>query len=152
GCARVVTRSPYISPMPTKPSIFELTNATVIRDGNTIFDRFSWTAREGEVWAIVGPTGSGKTTLAEKLLGRHLLRNGPLAWPLFDRLRGSGRRIDSTSQAVTHVTFKEDSRLFSYAGRYYQQRFEFADSDGDTPLSLDQFLRSAGLASRAEGS
>jgi molybdate transport system ATP-binding protein len=42
---------------------------------------------------------------------------------------------------VAHVTFKEDSRLFSYAGRYYQQRFEFADSASDTPLSLADFLK-----------
>src|SRR2546429_220716 len=37
-----------------------------------------------------------------------------------------------------------------YAGRYYQQRFEFADSDSDTPLSLDQFLRAAAHATAAE--
>ena len=46
---------------------------------------------------------------------------------------------------IAHVTFKEESRLFSYAGHYYQQRFEFADSD--EPLSLDQFLRSGTQAS-----
>lgn len=122
------------------PPIFELTNATVIRDGREIFSNFNWTMREGEAWAVVGPTGSGKTTLAETLLGKHALHGGALTWPLFDRLRGAGRPVKYTSQAVAHVTFKEDSRLFSYAGRYYQQRFEFADSESDTPLSLEQFL------------
>jgi molybdate transport system ATP-binding protein len=136
--------------MHTAPSIFELANATVIRDGMTVFDHFHWTMREGEAWAVVGPTGSGKTTLAEMLLNRHFLRGGTIAWPLLDRMRGSGRRIDYISQAVAHVTFKEDSRLFSYAGRYYQQRFEFADSDSDTPLSLDQFLRTGTHATDAE--
>jgi molybdate transport system ATP-binding protein len=130
--------------------IFELTGATVVRDGRAVFDHFNWTVRAGEAWAVVGPTGSGKTTLAEALLGRHALHGGSLAWPLFDRLRASGRRIDYASQAVAHVTFKEDSRLFSYAGRYYQQRFEFADSDSDTPLSLDQFLRTGTAATDAE--
>src|SRR3954469_23013907 len=104
-------------------SVFELTNATVIRDKYPVFQDFNWTVREGEAWAVVGPTGSGKTTLAETLLGRHSLNGGALRWPLFDRLRSDGRKIDYPSQVVAHVSFREDSRLFSYAGRYYQQRF-----------------------------
>ncbi len=121
-------------------TVFELTNATVVRGGETVLRDFNWTVREGEAWAVVGPTGSGKTTLAEVLLGRHAIHGGALAWPLFDRLRAAGRRVDYASQVVSHVTFKEDSRLFSYAGRYYQQRFEFADSASDTPVSLADFL------------
>ena len=128
--------------------MFELERATVVRGGERVLCDFSWTVREGEAWAVVGPTGSGKTTLAETLLGRHALNGGALLWPLFDRLREAGRRIDYPSQAVAHVSFREDSRLFSYAGRYYQQRFEFADSD--TPLSLEQFLRSGTFASEAD--
>ncbi len=125
--------------MSESPSVFELGRATVVRDGGSVFRDFSWTMREGEAWAVVGPTGSGKTTLAEVLFGRHALNGGSLRWPLFERLRVAGRKIDYPSQVVAHVSFREDSRLFSYAGRYYQQRFEFADSD--TPLSLEQFLR-----------
>ena len=131
-------------------TVFELTNATVVRDGRPVFQGFNWTVQEGEAWAVVGPTGSGKTTLAEALLGRHSLHGGDLVWPLFDRLRAAGRTADYVSQVIGHVTFKEDSRLFSYAGRYYQQRFEFADSDSDTPLSLDQFLRSGTHAPEAQ--
>jgi molybdate transport system ATP-binding protein len=124
-------------------TVFELTSATVTRGGETILRDFNWTVREGQAWAVVGPTGSGKTTLAETLLGRHPLHGGSLTWPLFDGLRAAGRRVDYVSQAVAHVTFKEDSRLFSYAGRYYQQRFEFADSASDTPVSLTDFLNAA---------
>jgi molybdate transport system ATP-binding protein len=130
-------------------TVFELANATVVRNGTPVFDRFNWAAREGEAWAVVGPIGSGKTTLAEALLGRHPLHGGALTWPLFDRLRAAGRRADYPSQVVAHVTFKEDSRLFSYAGRYYQQRFEFADGASDTPLSLADFLTGGTAADRA---
>lgn len=129
-------------------NVFELTGATVVRAPATIFRDFSWTVREGEAWAVVGPTGSGKTTLAEALLGRHPLNGGALRWPLFDRLRAAGRRVDYPSQVVAHVTFQENSRLFSYAGHYYQQRFEFADSD--EPLSLEKFLRTGTSASETE--
>src|SRR5437764_9640033 len=114
--------------------VLELRNATILRAGHPVLSAFNWRVREGEAWAVVGPTGSGKTTLAEALLGRHSLHGGSLAWPLFDRLRAAARPVDYASQVVAHVTFKEDSRLFSYAGRYYQQRFEFADTASDTPV------------------
>ena len=122
-------------------TVFDLTGATVLRGARPAFENLSWTVREGESWAVVGPTGSGKTTLAEALLGKHIVRGGELKWPLFERLRAAGRAVDYPSQVVAHVSFKEDSRLFSYAGRYYQQRFEFADSASDDPLTLDAFLK-----------
>ncbi len=139
---------PYISRMSESPTVFELDCATIVRERKCVLRDFSWTMREGEAWAVVGPTGSGKTTLAEALLGRHSLNGGELRWALFDRLRIAGRKIDYPSQVVSHVSFREDSRLFSYAGRYYQQRFEFADSD--TPLSLEQFLRAGTHASETD--
>ena len=126
----------------------ELENVTVVRGGHKIFSGLNWALGEGEAWAIVGPTGSGKTTLAEVILGRHSPSSGAVRWPLLDQLRNSGRRVDYPSQVISHVSFKEESRLFSYAGHYYQQRFEFADSD--EPLSLSQFLRAGANATDAE--
>jgi molybdate transport system ATP-binding protein len=96
---------------------------------------------------VVGPTGSGKTTSAEVILGRHYTHEGAVRWPLLNQLRARGRKADYPTQVIAHVTFKEESRLFSYAGHYYQQRFEFADRD--EPLSLDQFLRAGTQADDA---
>lgn len=119
---------------------------TVARPGGHVVLRdLSWTVRDGETWAVVGPVGSGKTTLAETLLGKHAIRSGALTWPLLDRLRTAGRAVAFPSEVVRHVAFKEDSRLFTYAGHYYQQRFEFADAD--EPLTLDQYLRNGTAAS-----
>lgn len=119
--------------------VVELENVSVLRDGREVLAGLSWTLREGESWAIVGPTGSGKSTLAQVLLGRLHTASGEVRWPLLDRLRANGRQVDYPSQVIAHVSFKEESRLFSYVGHYYQQRFEFADSD--EPLSLAQFLK-----------
>ena len=118
-----------------------LDRVTVVRPGGPVALRdLSWTVRDGEAWAVVGPVGAGKTTLAETLVGKHAVRSGSLAWPLLDRLRAAGRTVAFASDVVRHVAFKEDSRLFSYAGHYYQQRFEFADAD--EPLTLAEYLRS----------
>lgn len=129
--------------------LVELEQVTIARPGGqVVFSGLNWTIREGETWAVVGPTGAGKTTLAEVLRGQHHTSGGAVRWPLLNRLRAAGRRADYPSQVIAHVSFKEESRLFSYAGHYYQQRFEFADSD--EPLSLSQFLRAGTSAWDAE--
>ncbi len=130
-------------------TVFALDRATITRPGGpTVLSDFSWAVREGETWAVTGPVGSGKSTLADALLGRLHLRGGDLAWPLLDRLRAAGREVKYTSDIARHVPFQENSRLFSYAGHYYQQRFEFGDAE--EPLSLDTFLRSGSPATADE--
>jgi molybdate transport system ATP-binding protein len=129
--------------------LVELRQVTFVRPGGpVVFDGFNWTIQDGDTWAIVGPTGTGKTTLAELLCGQHPVSVGTLRWPLLDQLRAAGRSIAYPSQVIAQVRFKEESRLFSYVGHYYQQRFEFADRDN--PLSLEQFLRSGIAATSAE--
>ncbi|MBN9517613.1 ATP-binding cassette domain-containing protein [bacterium] len=130
-------------------TVFALDRATIARPGGpTVLSDFSWTVREGETWAVTGPVGSGKSTLADALLGRLHLRGGDLTWPLLDRLRAAGREAKYVSDIARHVPFQENSRLFSYAGHYYQQRFEFGDAE--EPLALDTFLRSGSPATADE--
>ena len=67
-----------------------------------------FTVREGETWAVVGPVGAGKTTLAEVLLGQHRLDAGHLAWPLLERLLHHprcrfGRMPPKWSEGLTSV-------------------------------------------------
>ena len=64
-------------------------SVTAVRAGGEIAVRdLTWTIHEGETWAIVGSVASGKTALAETLLGRHHVRSGEIHWPLIDRLLG----------------------------------------------------------------
>ncbi|HKB02927.1 MAG TPA: ATP-binding cassette domain-containing protein [Gemmataceae bacterium] len=128
------------------PNLFRAHRATVVRPtGETVFADLSWTIREGETWAVVGPVGSGKTALTEVLLGRSRTVGGTVEWPLLDRLRASGRPVGWPSEVITRVAFKEESRLFSYGRHYYQQRYNFIEPDDD--LTLDQFLRTGVAAS-----
>ncbi|MCU1533716.1 MAG: transporter ATP-binding protein, partial [Glaciihabitans sp.] len=46
-------------------SVLQLTDVSIIRDGNTILDRISWTVDGSERWVILGPNGAGKTTLLQ---------------------------------------------------------------------------------------
>src|SRR5437764_9012584 len=122
------------------PVLF-LQDALVQRPGGeTVFRDLNWTIHEGETWAIVGPVGSGKTSLAEVLLGRLHIETGVIGWPFIERLRAAGRAVSWPSDVIKRVSFREESWLFSYARHYYQQRFNFIEPHDD--LTLDAFLRS----------
>ena len=116
--------------------------------GEIAFQDLSWTMRDGETWAIVGPIGSGKTSLTDLLLGRLRVAAGSIAWPFIDRLRASGRPIAWPAEVIGRVAFKEESRLFSYGKHYYQQRFNFIEPQDD--LTLDEFLHAGTNTSEAE--
>ena len=125
----------------TNETLFRLDHATVVRpSGERVFGDLSWTVREGETWAIVGPVGSGKTALTEVLGGRLRVEAGVLEWPLVERLRAAGQPIAWPAEIVARIGFKEESRLFSYGRHYYQQRFNFIEPADD--LTLDEFLHS----------
>jgi len=44
-------------------SVLELTDVSVVRDGNTILNSVTWAVDSDERWVVLGPNGAGKTTL-----------------------------------------------------------------------------------------
>lgn len=46
-------------------SVLELSDVSVVRDGNTILDQLTWSVDSAERWVILGPNGAGKTTLLQ---------------------------------------------------------------------------------------
>ncbi len=43
--------------------VLELSDVSVVREGNTILDHLDWTVESDERWVVLGPNGAGKTTL-----------------------------------------------------------------------------------------
>jgi molybdate transport system ATP-binding protein len=76
----------------TAPELVRLRQVTVRYGGAVILDRLNWTVREGESWALLGPNGSGKTTVLSLILGDH-----PQAYnnevEVFGQRRGRGESI-----------------------------------------------------------
>lgn len=44
-------------------SVLQFSDVSVVRDGNAILDRVTWSVDASERWVILGPNGAGKTTL-----------------------------------------------------------------------------------------
>ena len=46
-------------------SVLQLSDVTVVREGNRILDSINWKVESDERWVILGPNGAGKTTLLQ---------------------------------------------------------------------------------------
>ena len=46
-------------------SVLQLSDVSVVRDGNTILDSVDWTVNSDERWVVLGPNGAGKTTMLQ---------------------------------------------------------------------------------------
>jgi iron complex transport system ATP-binding protein len=72
-------------PEPAGGPVARLTDVSVVRDGQPILDRVSWSVRAGERWALLGPNGSGKTTLLRVV--------GSALWPTRGTVEILGERL-----------------------------------------------------------
>jgi len=109
--------------IPTLPPVLRVTDLTVFRGRTVILDRISWTVLPGEHWVVLGPNGSGKTSLLATLtayltpsagtievLGQAFGRSD---WPALRR------RIGLVSPALRHLIHEEEPALeIVIGGRY----------------------------------
>ena len=68
-----------------------------------MFSGLNWTVRKGENWAVVGPNGTGKTTLLRMITADHLQAYANDI-TLFGRRRGSGESIWEIKQRLGMVS------------------------------------------------
>ena len=104
--------------METCPLLY-VKDLTVKLSGKVVLQDVSLTVNKGEQLAVIGPTGSGKTTLIKTLAGNHFSK-GNIA---FQTENGVKPHIEIISQ---QHQFKNLSNLNSF---YYQQRFNSNDSE-----------------------
>ena len=96
----------------------------------------SITVRSGEVWAVLGPNGSGKTVLSEVLAGRRAPSLGTVSFP--------GGMDPLTDIHV--VSFEEQLRVMAEERRHDESWIMHGKVDEGTPV--EEFVR-AGTASAA---
>ncbi len=72
--------------------LIEMRNVTVKYNQTPALDKFNWIVNEGENWTILGPKGSGKSTVLTLILGDNLQAYANEIY-LFGKKRGSGESI-----------------------------------------------------------
>jgi molybdate transport system ATP-binding protein len=110
-----------------------LTGVSVHLGGVKVLDGLDWTIRKGEQWALAGASGSGKTVLAQTLLGRHF------AAGRIDYFFG-GVPAGELSGAHQIAMVEQQHRFKGRPGvteLYYQQRFNAADADKTITVELE---------------
>jgi molybdate transport system ATP-binding protein len=121
--------------------ILQVSEAGFYHRQHLLFDKINWTIQANEQWAIVGPTGSGKSSLVNAITGKYLLRNGHLSYPFLEKFRPSPDAYLPIKDFIALVTFSEDSSLLNYSNFYYQQRFNAAHTEGI--ITAQAFLEKA---------
>ncbi len=84
--------------------ILRLAGVSFVRDGRTILDRIDWLVAPGDRWVVLGPNGSGKTSLC-RIASLHLHPSQGTVDVLGERFgridaRALRARIGMTSQAL----------------------------------------------------
>lgn len=100
-------------------SLLQVNGLTLKVSGKTVLDDVSFEINEGECFAIIGPSGSGKSSLIKALSGNYF-SGGTVK---FQTKNGHAPSMVTISQ---QHHFKNLSNTSSF---YYQQRFNSSDSE-----------------------
>ena len=108
----------------------------VYPDGRRALGDISFEASIGQIVALVGPTGAGKTSLAYLLPRYHVASEGEV---LIDGINVNHFDVDSLRQQITYVF--QETQLFSYSVR---DNIRFGKPDA-TQEEVERVARVAGI-------
>ncbi|BFZ60090.1 hypothetical protein YB2330_001112 [Saitoella coloradoensis] len=125
---------------PPAASLIRLTNASIYRLGQTeapLFQDLTWHLGTNETWAIIGPVGSGRSTLFTALQGKlRVLPAASLKYDFIRRLEAKGDGRDLwPSQLIKVVSFETTASTAAYM----QERYHSYRDEDD--LTLRQWIK-----------
>ncbi len=125
-------------------TLFTAQNITVRYLNNVLFRNLDFAITKGESWALVGPSGSGKSALLQTIAGNFNITGGEVKYHFFDDYllqhpdnpeHLTYHKLIATVEARHH--FKNLSNTGDF---YYQQRYNSMDSED--ALTVEQYLHS----------
>jgi molybdate transport system ATP-binding protein len=124
--------------------LFSINHVTVRFLNNTLFTGLNFTLNQGEHWALIGESGSGKSALLQTIAGRFNITGGDITWHFFEDFL---KKTDNIGSSITHhkmIALVEGKHHFknlsNTANFYYQQRYN--SSDSEDALTVEQYLHS----------
>ena len=132
--------------------LLSINHVTVRFLNNTLFTNLSFTVTQGQNWALIGESGSGKSALLQTIAGRFNITGGDIAWHFFEEFLNQQGSADSS---ITHhklMALVESKHHFKNLSNtsdfYYQQRYN--SSDSEDALTVSQYLLSVTAIPRNE--
>ncbi|WP_158858817.1 ATP-binding cassette domain-containing protein [Lunatibacter salilacus] len=118
----------------SEPNAFlKLSHATVLKNGQTIFQDLDFKMLSGENWAIIASSGLEKTTFLETLLGRTSITKGNVERTFAEAYQEKQRQVGKVNSFRDLIAFVSQTYTFRNKSNvqdfYYQQRFNSADSE-----------------------
>jgi NitT/TauT family transport system ATP-binding protein len=117
-------------------------------EGATIFQEFSWQAEEGEAWAVLGPSGGGKSTLLYLLAGLRLPDQGRILVQGVQVTRPRPRTglILQDYGLLPWATVRQNAELGLKVRRFYGPDGKHAPEEALGGPDVTPWLRRLGLA------
>ena len=94
--------------MVVEDKILEVNNISFSYEDNLIFENISFSIKKGDVLCILGPNGTGKTTLIKCLNGLHDIDSGEIL------INGENIETLSFSQISKHIGYIPQSHVPSF--------------------------------------
>ncbi|QGY46749.1 ATP-binding cassette domain-containing protein [Maribellus comscasis] len=112
-----------------KPFI-SLQKVLPLHTGNSFSSPVNWEINAGEIWTVLGNNGSGKSLLANILLGKKRIGEGSIEYHYFEEIKRNNKdEFLWPGKYISHISFETINAVTNFRGRYYQQRFNSQDAD-----------------------
>jgi molybdate transport system ATP-binding protein len=128
-----------IEPMQASIPLLSLRRASFSQNGQTLFAETDWTVYADQQWAIVGPTGAGKSMLVKALKGKLPLSGGSLDYH-FDAIQPApAGPATPARRGILEVSAGGARELLAgWTGSFHQARWH-SMTEGEAP-GVDRYL------------
>ncbi|MCI2228350.1 ATP-binding cassette domain-containing protein [Polaribacter sp. MSW13] len=83
--------------------LISLKNLTVSYENRCILNNINWTIHKNEFWQLIGPNGSGKTTILSMIYGNNVKAYGQEVF-LFGKKKGSGESVWEIKEKIGYFS------------------------------------------------